>query len=302
MAARLGFWWMLSVALLLGGCAGAGQSRPPAFADVHTHYNWNQSEVTDPRQVTAAFERNNVTLAVVFSEPSEEALRIRSNGTTRVIHLFSPYIRPGIRPWWFRDRQVLEKARAGLASGRYAGIGEVHIGGPLFGPDDPVFSGLVKLAAEFDVPFLIHVNASRPDYIIGICRDHPTVRFLWAHAGGTHGPVRVRRALEACDNLWVELSARGPQHYGRLADTGPDGNTLRDGWLALIADYPDRFMTGTDPVEKAYDTYKWDQANHGWELYDELVEFHRRWLGQLPPALAERVRLTNAYRFFGVER
>jgi len=293
---------ILSAALLLAGCAGGGdrEQRPAPFADIHTHYNWNQAEVTSPDEVTAAFERHNVSLAVVVAEPSANALKIPSTATTEVVPLFSPYIRAGIRPRWHRDERVLEEARAGLAAGKYQGIGEVHIGSGGFGPDNPNFRGLLELAAEFDVPVLLHTEAGRADYTMGICREHPEVEFLWAHAGGVLGPDEVRRAVAACDNLWVELSARDPWHYGRLADAGPDGETLRDGWEALIADYPDRFMTGTDPVANAHQMYRWHEANRGWAMYDDIMAFHRGWLDQLPDDLARRVRLTNAHRFFDV--
>ncbi|MFP4131043.1 amidohydrolase family protein [Thiohalospira sp.] len=288
---------------LLAGCAGVsgdGDEQPAPFADIHTHYNWNQAEVTDADEVTAAFARHNVSLAVVVAEPSSNALEIPDTETTEVVPLFSPYIRPGIRPEWHRDDRVLEEARAGLEAGKYQGIGEVHIGGGSFGPDNRNFRGLMELAAEFDVPVLLHVEASRADYTMEICGDHPDVDFLWAHAGGILGPDEVRRAVAACDNLWVELSARDPWHYGRLADAGPDEDRLRDGWEELIADYPDRFMTGTDPVANAHETYRWHEANRGWAMYDDIMAFHRGWLDQLPADLARRVRLTNAHEFFDV--
>ncbi|MGM0412976.1 MAG: amidohydrolase family protein [Pseudomonadota bacterium] len=294
---------LLTASVLLAGCAGSpggGEEEPPPFADIHTHYNWNQAEITDPEAVTDAFARHNVSLAVVVAEPSDNALKIPSTETTEVVPLFSPYIRPGIRPEWHRDERVLDEARAAMESGDYAGFGEVHIGGSGFGRDNENFRGIMELAAEYDVPVLLHVEASQPEYMMRICREHDDVDILWAHAGGILGPEQVRRAVAACDNLWVEFSARDPWHYGRLADAGPEGETLREGWEALIADYPDRFMTGTDPVANAHETYRWHEANDGWSMYDDIMGFHRDWLDQLPDDLARRVRLTNAHEFFDV--
>ena len=60
-------------------------------------------------------------------------------------------------------------------------------------------------------------------------------------------------------------------------------------------------MTGTDPVWKVTRTQTWDQADDGWDYFDQLIEYHRYWLDDLPPGPRRLIRLENARRFFGVD-
>lgn len=50
------------------------------FADVHLHYNWDQQEILSAQQAVAILRQHQVKLAVVFSTPSENALRLREAG------------------------------------------------------------------------------------------------------------------------------------------------------------------------------------------------------------------------------
>jgi predicted TIM-barrel fold metal-dependent hydrolase len=160
--------------------------------------------------------------------------------------------------------------------------------------DNPVVQGLLRLAAEFNVPVNIHTDSSRHGYLLPICRQHSKVRFIWAHAGGVLGPGEVGKLMQACPNVWVELSARDPWHYGGITDNG----RLLPEWRALFKRYPTRFMIGTDPVWNAHQTYRWYEADEGWFHYPKLIGYHRRWLKQLPTALARKIRIDNARSFF----
>jgi len=267
-------------------------------ADVHLHYNWSQAELISPTEVLAILKRNQVRLAVVFSTPTTNALLLSNISNGRVIPFFSPYLDARTRYRWFYEKRVLELARAGLASGTYQGIGEVHVISGL-GPrrDNPIFQGLLKLAAEFDVPFNIHTEASDYRFLAPICQQHSKVRFLWAHAGGILGAEHARGILKACPNVWIELSARDPFHYGGLVD---EHGILYPQWREIFIEYPDRFMFGTDPVWKAQQVDRWDEADEGWLHYDEILAFHLKWIASLPSEVAEKIRLNNALQFFAV--
>jgi predicted TIM-barrel fold metal-dependent hydrolase len=271
----------------------------PPMADVHLHYNWDQAELTSAREAVEQLREHNVVLAVVFSVPSDEARELVEAGGDWIIPFYSPYYDARNRHTWFHDPAVVERTRQALASGYYQGIGEVHLVSTI-GPrrDNPVFQGLLALAAEYRVPVNLHTEASNYRYLLPICEGHPKVRFIWAHAGGVMGPKDVEGLFSHCDNVWVEFSARDPWHYGNLTD---EQGRLLPGWAEVIAAHPERFMVGTDPVWNAQQVYRWYEADEGWRHYGQLNRYHRAWLQQLPAELRQRLLLDNARAFFGVD-
>jgi len=287
------------LALLLAQPVLAGDL--PPFADIHLHYSYDQQEVTSPAEAVQRLEEDNVVLAAVSSTPPELALRLREAGGDWIIPLYQPYRGP--REWlsWFHDPSVPARVRAALESGNYFGIGEVHlIPGFARRSDTPVFDELASLAEAFDVPFLIHTEASAPQLFLDICRRYPKVSFLWAHAGGILPPAVVADTMAGCPNVWTELSARDPWRFQENPIAGPDGALLPER-RELVLRYPDRFMTGSDAVWPVDQLNAWYEADTGWQRLDQFLEFHRGWLAGLPPAVAERVRLQNALPFFGRE-
>ena len=65
-----------------------------------------------------------------------------------------------------------------------------------------------------------------------------------------------------------------------------------------MLDYPDRFVTGTDPVWKVTRTQSWDQADDGWDYFEQLIGWHRGWLADLPEGVRSKVSVENARRLF----
>lgn len=283
---------LLLLASLLSSIVSA--SSPP-FADIHLHFKWDQKEVISAAEVVQKLKENNVALATVAGMPPELALELSQAGGPWILPLFSPYKDAIHRDIWFTDKTVVTDAERGLASGHYAGIGEVHVWAN-FGPrrDNAVFTGLLALADKYQVPFMIHTEASSHEFLIPVCQAHPQVRFLWAHAGGRLGPDSVATLMEQCPNVWVEVSARDPWRYDSLVD---ENQQLLPGWRELFIRYQDRFMTGTDPVWNVRYGQSWDKADEGWTHYEKLLAFHRQWLKQLPPEVEEKIRLRNAQRF-----
>ena len=270
----------------------------PPLADVHVHYKWSQEDVTSARQAVDTLFDNDVALAVVIGTPANYALRLKRLAPDRVVAVWSPYRTPGEWSSWAYDKGVLGRARQALESGDYRGIGELHlIGG--FTPHwrSPVVSGLAAMAAEFDVPLLLHTELSRPDYLEGLCRAQPETRFLWAHAGAVLTPQQVSAVMTRCPNVWVELSARDPWRFINNPMSGADGALLPQ-WLALIEAFPERFMIGSDPVWPVENLDSWDQPDTGWQEYRRFIDFHRTWMSRLPAELEQKVRLTNALTFF----
>lgn len=269
------------------------------FADVHLHYTWDQTGVTSPEDAITLLVKNNVVLAVVSGTPPDLALDLQRAGGNRVIPIFSPYLTVRHRQNWFTDPDVVTEARKALASKKYYGIGEVHLRGGL-GPSrkNKILQGLIKLATEYDVPFLVHIETSSEKYFIPVCTQHPKTRFLLAHAGGTLNAKQIGRLLKVCPNVWVEFSARDPWRYVESPPITDNQGRLKTGWLTVIKSHPDKFMTGSDTVWPVDPAHQWDQPDTGWQQLGRFLGFHRRWIRSLPDDLANKVRLTNALRFF----
>lgn len=283
------------IGMLLSACASiSGNSKP--FADIHLHFNWDQEELVSAEQAIAILKKHNVELAVVTATPAANAIKLREAGGDWVLPIYSPYIDVNARYGWFNRRDVLTEARRALVSGAYYGIGEMHLTIGL-GPrrDNKIFTGMLALAREFNVPVLLHTEAGSYKYMESVCHKYPNIRFLWAHAGGLLGADHSDKLLASCKNVWIELSARDPHHYGTFLIKG---NRVSGEWLKVFKKYPDRFMTGTDPVWKASELHRWDRADEGWLHYEEFIQFHRHWLSQLPAELERKIRLDNARLFW----
>lgn len=284
------------VALLcLLGLTGPAHSKPEPFADFHTHFNWDQKELTPAKEVIALLKAHNSVLVQVSSTPSRLALELADAAGPWVQPYFSPYLTERHRIIWPYDVNVITKARKGLASKRYKGIGELHIY-PDYGlrNENKVFNGLLQLAAEYQVPFLIHTEASSHLFFAPTCQKYPQIRFIWAHTGNRLQPDAIDKLMQQCPNLWAEVSARDPWRYNTLTDSE---NRLLPGWRELFIKYQDRFMTGTDPVWGNNDDNRWVNADEAWEHYTKIIEWHRYWLKQLPSEVEEKFRLTNALKF-----
>jgi len=255
--------------------------------------------MTSPQEAIALLVRNNVSLAVISGTPPELALEIQQAGGSWVIPIFGPYLTAARRQNWFTDSEIVVEAKKALASKKYYGIGEVHLRGGL-GPSrkNRILQQLIELAAEYDVPFLIHIETSSEQYFIPLCKQHPKTRFLLAHAGGTLDAKQIGRLLTACSNVWVELSARDPWRYVDSPPVVDDKGSLSAGWIKVMRTWPDKFMTGSDTVWPVDPAHQWDQPDTGWQQLDRFIGFHRRWLRSLPTDLETRVRLTNALQFF----
>jgi len=303
--ADFGYFWRMFMRFRIPGlllvllpfAIGADGRDEEAFADIHVHFNWDQREIIGAPEIIDKLQRGGVEFAVVASTPSDLALELRRAGGDRILPLFSPYTHELGRRDWYLHARTAELAEAGLRSGAYRGIGEIHFMTgfrPRF--DNPVFQRLLDLAEEYRVPVLIHIDAADEQLFVDLCRARPGLKLLVAHAGGNLQAAHVRRLVEQCSGAMVEFSARDPWRYGGL--TGEDGRLL-PGWRQLVIDYPGRFMTGTDPVWKVTRTQSWDQADDGWDHFERLLAYHRHWLDDLPRPVAQQVRIGNARRFFG---
>ncbi len=280
--------------IAFAGAAQAADYAGPIF-DTHLHYNeeaWNgDAGPFPPAEALARMQRNGVRAIVGNSRPNEgtrtlAALReTREAGVTVV-----PFVRLSRTradyTTWVRDESIHEMVLAelarGTASGPYRGIGEFHLYESA-NANGPGAKKLIVLAEQRQLAVLAHVDDEAVDLLMAHTpskgRD---TRLIWAHTGIGGAPVaRVRQMMERYPKLMGELSYR--------PGLTCDGGKLCPEWRALIEAFPDRFLVGSDT---------W--INQRWSSYDDIMRTYRVWLGDLPPALAQRVAWGNAAGVFGV--
>ena len=199
-------------------------------------------------------------------------------------------------------RQYLAGLEAQAAADAFDGIGEVHvnnwgsniIGSPQyrFPADSALVAALLALAAEYQLPFSVHMDAeaesvAQMERLLTANRDGV---WLWAHTGHYAEPELLRRLLEEHPNLYCELSYRLSISGSRTAIAIDSGGSLRESWRELLEDFPDRFVIGTDLGFASPASYA------------AMIAFWRLILEQLSPRTAARVAYLNAERLLGGDR
>lgn len=292
---------LITLCLLAQLIPRASMAAPP-FADVHTHYKWSQQDVTSVLQVIQVLGDNDTQLALMIGAPNQLALQLREHLPNVVLPVWSPYGEGADWSNWAFRPALVQRARQALASGSYHGIGELHlIGGFIPKADSPVINGLLALAAEHQVPVMLHTDISRNRYMLDICTRHDNTTIIWAHAGSILPADDVAAVMAACPNVWMELAARDPWRYVRNPIAGDDG-LLLPAWDRVVRRYYRRTLVGTDPVWPVENLDSWDEADTGWQEYARFQQFHRRWLRGMPAAIEAAIRWENAQRLFAPRR
>lgn len=151
-----------------------------------------------------------------------------------------------------------------------------------------------KVAAEFDLPVLIHSNVTskrerNPLYLEEMeeaLSKNPEVKFIWAHAGTSKELHRhqeeldflrplLQRLLAEYDNLTIDLSWTLIEPY--LLD---EQGKPRPRWLALLKQYPRRFVLGSDVVGR------FDNLGKTMHRFDPVLQ-------ALPPEVAQAIAHDN---------
>lgn len=211
------------------------------------------------------------------------------------------------------------------------GFGEIaahHLSLRLMGPqhpyewtplDHPLFLLLADIAAEKGVPIDLHLDLvpedmERPDRPIfntatpshlkanlpgfeRLLSHNPNAKITWAHAGtdplGTRRPQMQHQLLGRHSNLYMSLrlSQNGAAPFLALDES----RILKPGWLALLRDFPERFMLGSDFFHSASGSTQRGPT-------EESLDNFRVLLRQLPPELADAIAHGNAERLYRLSR
>jgi len=282
----------VSMPLALAQSAPASSAAPyagPIF-DAHLHYNVEASERYPVADVLARMQRSGVRAIVANSRPNDgtKALAAARDETRRAGVTVVPFVRlyrnRADYTGWHADPTIVEMVErelaAGTAAGPYRGLGEFHLYDSA-NADGPTARRLMQLAEQRRLVVLAHVD----DVAIERLLAHaPSARLVWAHTGIGGVPIqRVRALLERHPTLLGELSYRPGLTNG-------DGGLAPD-WRALMLAMPERFVVGSDT---------WINAR--WDDYEALMRQARRWLGELPAPVAERIGWENAAALFALPR
>lgn len=157
----------------------------------------------------------------------------------------------------------------------------------------PALEAVYRLAAERSLPVILHSNLTSKREREPIYREeleealagHPDTRFIWAHAGTSAEIHRYQGQIRSLDTIVSELLGTHDNLYIDLSWTVLEPYLLEDGkpaasWLALIEQYPERFMIGTDLVGR------FDSLGKNIQGFDQFLD-------ALPEEVADKVARTN---------
>lgn len=168
---------------------------------------------------------------------------------------------------------------------------------------DPLAPGVNRLveALKGRVPFMTHWEVYDWDRdwprVSQLYARFPAQTFIWPHVGFAH-VAQVDEVLSRHSNVVATLSKkeqdqRAMSDNEKAAQLGPaiidDCGTLLPEWKDLILRHQDRLLFATDAHKEAR-----------WNKYRGIVKAWRGILGQLPPAVAEKIALRNALRVYAV--
>ena len=259
-----------------------------ALFDAHLHYNEEAFAPHPLPDVLARMQRAGVRAIIANSRPNDgtKSLAAARSQTAAAGVTVVPFVRlyrnRADYTGWFADEtiysMVLDELAHGTAAGPYRGLGEFHLYDSA-NANGPVAARLMRLAQDRGLAVLAHVDDPAIDLLLA---HAPKARLIWAHSGIGGAPVeRVRELMRRHPTLLGELSYRPGL-------TDADGH-LSAQWKALFAEFPTRFLLGSDT---------W--VNARWSEYESLMQAARVWLGDLPPATAQRIAWRNASELFGL--
>lgn len=258
-----------------------GAQTLPIF-DAHMHYNIEARGEYPPEKVLEIFRRNNVRGILANSRPNEGSELLAKLATTKSPEL---NVVPFIRVYrdradygtWHKNPEIVamieREFTSGFFKGKVRGIGEFHIYGDEAKSKE--FAQIVAFAKQHDLWLHAHCDEAALDTIFKL---NPSAKVVWAHTGFSVATDKVATLMKQHAGLMGELSYRNDI---------TEGGKLSKPWRALFTAHADRFLLGSD----AWVTERWGQ-------YDELMNYYRKWLAELPSEKAEQISFRNGEQMF----
>lgn len=191
-------------------------------------------------------------------------------------------------------------------------------------PDHPLMLALADLAASRDVPIDVHMEAwpsetAPPENLRSACSQNPDrfpaslpaferllqhnrkARIVWQHVGWDNGgfmtPALMRDLLGKHPNLYLSLRVERRTQQVAAASAMPNrivdaSGAIREEWLALFHQFPDRFVIGCDEFV----------GPKGGLTTEPHASFETTWsmLDRLPPEVKAKIGRDNAAKIYGL--
>jgi predicted TIM-barrel fold metal-dependent hydrolase len=220
-----------------------------------------------------------------------------------------PTVRVKGRGYFLNDMgRYLEQLLPPIESGNFRALAEVHLwhdsdGGKYtevkYSFDDPIIQRTLKEAKSGGWPFIIHIEFNSLEgndyqnymedlgHFLKANPDHP---FILIHMAQLEAEP-VAKLLAAHSNLHFMTSHASPsyQRGGKPFINMFEDDSLKQGWKALIARYPDRFVFALDNVFSFF-----------WTPDRFLTKMRLWWkaIAELPPKQAHLLAHGNAERLW----
>lgn len=244
--------------------------------DAHSHYTQEDHAEFTPEHIVRLLDQAKIERMLVVGRPAQLALELWRTAPDRFIPFLGAYEGERDKQYWPTDMSLPERMRSELETGLYRGIGELHLFAAM--KKSPVFRRVLDLAAEFELPVLLHGDAEVVDQAFAW---HPRLTILWAHLGTIPKPELVHEMLRKHpQRLYVDTSVRD----ARFLD---EQGRLHPHWRQFFIEHQDRLLA-------AIDTY----ATSRWRRLSGVGVEVRSWLEQLPPETASKIAYANARNLF----
>ena len=277
--------------------AGEGRTRyRGSIIDVHSHFYRGEEDFEELMSIKGVHGLEMMGISGLTGASADEQVL---KAETLFPGQFYLFLR-GFDPTW---DHAPDYVKSWLATGKYHGIGElfIHGHGRRLEGDHPVLRQIYSLAADFQVPVLMHWTfgsmSERERGTTAVFRRlrrvlnlHPRTRFILAHCGLGPPPTRPDYAAAANQLLFdfphlsfdiSDLHERLFTERGDLSDFAFD---LQD----MIRKHPQQFLTGFDIGEPGSLRGQADRA----------VDAVKMFLATLPRSLARKVAQENARALF----
>lgn len=245
--------------------------------DVHSHdvklVDSNEKRIQDYGSYMNVWDTYGIDQTVLFGDISEPSAVQSDRLTWTYYEKYKDYIIPSFAGIPLdKNENGVEIVKGKLEQG-YLNIGEIlaastyspfaNVQWKAKHPYDGILPEIYKLAGEYKVPILLHIDPPNGSPIKSLkvaLKNHPKTTFIFAHGNVYNSPGNLGLLLKEYDNLYIDFYA-GFSLYnkGREQD-------LED-FVHLIEKYPDRFFLGSD---SGYDIGLENSYKAMYELIDML--------------------------------